>query len=295
MQILEVMGNKTHKGLAVINARITAVVSVSLVLLILGIAAFTAIITSEITKDIKENLGFDVSLVDDVAQEDVTRVHNILVHNPAVREAVVVTPDEAAKEWEADMGENVIELCDVNPFRTVIEVKVKAKYAASDSIAKVADYIRKDRAVSNISLNSDLIDSITDNTQTLYLILSLIGVALLLISFVLINNTVHLTVYSRRFLIHTMKLVGATHGFIRRPFIIDNVINGAIAGLLADILLLLFLLYGPEINVIYAALKTEMTVIVFSALILTGIVICAIASLLAANKYLGKEYDEMFE
>ena len=92
-----------------------------------------------------------------------------------------------------------------------------------------------------------------------------------------------------------MKLVGATHGFIRRPFIIDNVINGAIAGLLADILLLLFLLYGPEINVIYAALKTEMTVIVFSALILTGIVICAIASLLAANKYLGKEYDEMFE
>lgn len=289
------MGNKTHKGLAVINARITAVVSVSLVLLILGIAAFTAIITSEITKDIKENLGFDVSLVDDVAQEDVTRVHNILVHNPAVREAVVVTPDEAAKEWEADMGENVIELCDVNPFPTVIEVKVKAKYAASDSIAKVTDYIRKDRAVSNISLNSDLIDSITDNTQTLYLILSLIGVALLLISFVLINNTVHLTVYSRRFLIHTMKLVGATHGFIRRPFIIDNVINGAIAGLLADIVLLLFLLYGPEINVIYAALKTEMTVIVFSALILTGIVICAIASLLAANKYLGKEYDEMFE
>ena len=289
------MGNKTHKGLAVINARITAVVSVSLVLLILGIAAFTAIITSEITKDIKENLGFDVSLVDDVAQEDVTRVHNLLLHNPAVREAVVVTPDEAAKEWEADMGENVIELCDVNPFPTVIEVKVNAKYAASDSIAKVTDYIRKDRAVSNISLNSDLIDSITDNTQTLYLILSLIGVALLLISFVLINNTVHLTVYSRRFLIHTMKLVGATHGFIRRPFIIDNVINGAIAGLLADILLLLFLLYGPEINVIYAALKTEMTVIVFSALILTGIVICAIASLLAANKYLGKEYDEMFE
>ena len=289
------MGNKTHKGLAVINARITAVASVSLVLLLLGIAAFTAIITSEITKDIKDNLGFDVLLVDELAQEDVTRVHNILVHNPAVREAVVVTPDEAAKEWEADMGENVIELCDVNPVPTVIEVKVKAKYAASDSIAKVTDYIRKDRAVSNISLNSDLIDSITDNTQTLYLILSLIGVALLLISFVLINNTVHLTVYSRRFLIHTMKLVGATHGFIRRPFIIDNVINGAIAGLLADILLLLFLLYGPEINVIYAALKTEMTVIVFSALILTGIVICAIASLLAANKYLGKEYDEMFE
>ncbi len=292
------MEKRRHKGIAIVNARITAVVSVALVLLILGIAVFTAIVTSEITNDIKENLGFDVSLVDDVEQSEIDRVYRLVSHNSATREAVVRTPEDAAKEWEDDMGENIVELCDVNPFPTVIEVKVTAKYASADSIQKVTDYIRRDRAVSGITMNSDLIDSINSNTHTLYMVLSVIGIALLLISFVLINNTVHLTVYSRRFLIHTMKLVGATPGFIRRPFVVDNIINGAVAGVMASIVLSLLLIYGPDVNVVFSIngfISMPVALTVFAGLIVTGIVICAIASMLAANKYLNKEYDEMFD
>ena len=196
------------------------------------------------------------------------------------------------------MGENVIELCDVNPFPTIIEVKVKEKYASVDSMAKIADYLRRDRAIDSINMNSDVIDSINANTKTLYLILSIIGVALLLISFVLINNTVHLTVYSRRFLIHTMKLVGATHAFIRRPFVKDSIVNGAVAGVIASGILSLLLLYGPDSDIFYtekALISPLAAGLVFAALIVTGMIICAVASLFATNKYLNIEYDEMFD
>lgn len=292
------MEKRLHKSGAIINARVTATISVSLVLLILGIAAFTALVTGEITRNIKENLGYDVSMAEDIDQAEVERILNIISKSPATRSASVHTPEDAAKEWEAEMGENVIELCDVNPFPTIIEVKVKEKYASVDSMAKIADYLRRDRAIDSISMNSDVIDSINANTKTLYLILSIIGVALLLISFVLINNTVHLTVYSRRFLIHTMKLVGATHAFIRRPFVKDSIVNGAVAGVIASVILSLLLLYGPDSDIFYtekALISPLAAGLVFAALIVTGMIICAVASLFATNKYLNIEYDEMFE
>ena len=292
------MEKRLHKSGAIINARVTATISVSLVLLILGIAAFTALVTGEITRNIKENLGYDVSMAEDIDQAEVERILNIISKSPATRSASVHTPEDAAKEWEAEMGENVIELCDVNPFPTIIEVKVKEKYASVDSMAKIADYLRRDRAIDSINMNSDVIDSINANTKTLYLILSIIGVALLLISFVLINNTVHLTVYSRRFLIHTMKLVGATHAFIRRPFVKDSIVNGAVAGVIASGILSLLLLYGPDSDIIYtekALISPLAAGLVFAALIVTGMIICAVASLFATNKYLNIEYDEMFD
>lgn len=287
-----------NRSIAIFNARVTATISVALVLLILGIAAFTGIVTNEITRDIKENLGFDVSLVEDIEQSEIERVHNMLNSNGIARQITIHTPEDAAKEWEETMGENVVELCDVNPFPTMIEVKVKAEYASPDSLTKITEELRKDAAVASINMNADMIDSINSNMQTIYLILSAIGIALLLISFVLINNTVHLTVYSRRFLIHTMKLVGATHGFIRRPFIVDNMINGAVAGILASLILLLLMVYGPDTDLIYSGaelIPMDKAVIVFAGLILAGIAICAIASLFAANKYLNKNYDEMFD
>ena len=292
------MEKRLHKSGAIINARVTATISVSLVLLILGIAAFTALVTGEITRNIKENLGYDVSMAEDIDQAEVERILNIISKSPANRSASVHTPEDAAKEWEAEMGENVIELCDVNPFPTIIEVKVKEKYASVDSMAKIADYLRRDRAIDSINMNSDVIDSINANTKTLYLILSIIGVALLLISFVLINNTVHLTVYSRRFLIHTMKLVGATHAFIRRPFVKDSIVNGAVAGVIASGILSLLLLYGPDSDIFYtekALISPLAAGLVFAALIVTGMIICAVASLFATNKYLNIEYDEMFD
>ena len=292
------MEKRLHKSGAIINARVTATISVSLVLLILGIAAFTALVTGEITRNIKENLGYDVSMAEDIDQAEVERILNIISKSPATRSASVHTPEDAAKEWEAEMGENVIELCDVNPFPTIIEVKVKEKYASVDSMAKIADYLRRDRAIDSINMNSDVIDSINANTKTLYLILSIIGVALLLISFVLINNTVHLTVYSRRFLIHPMKLVGATHAFIRRPFVKDSIVNGAVAGVIASGILSLLLLYGPDSDIFYtekALISPLAAGLVFAALIVTGMIICAVASLFATNKYLNIEYDEMFD
>ncbi len=292
------MEKKGHKSAAIINARVTATISVSLVLLILGIAAFTALVTGEITRNIKENLGYDVSLAEDIDGAEVERVLGIITKSPATRSATVHTPEDAAREWEEEMGENVVELCDVNPFPTMIEVKVKEKYASVDSMTRIADYLRRDRAVDSISMNSDVIDSINANTKTLYLSLSMIGVALLLISFVLINNTVHLTVYSRRFLIHTMKLVGATHAFIRRPFVKDSIVNGAVAGVIASVFLSLLLLYGPDSDILYtqkALISPLAAGLVFAALIVTGMIICAVASLFATNKYLNIEYDEMFD
>ena len=141
-----------------------------------------------------------------------------------------------------------------------------------------------------------MVDSINHNIKSIALILTIVAAALLFISFALLNNTVRLTVYSRRFLIHTMKLVGATGGFIRRPIINSNMLSGLVAAIIADLLLAgaLFYLHSAD-KVIAAALPWEEAAWVFAGIIVIGIAICSIASLFATNKYLRSDYDDMFK
>ncbi len=150
--------------------------------------------------------------------------------------------------------------------------------------------------VDEVSVNTDMVESLTRNARMFNTVMLVIAAALLLISFVLINNTVRLTVYSRRFLIHTMKLVGATPGFIRRPFILSNLVQGVVAGIVASGLLAGLIAWGKNWDEALDPLLPWATVaVIFVAIFITGMAICAIAAFFATNRYLRADYDDMFE
>ncbi|MBQ8773004.1 MAG: permease-like cell division protein FtsX [Muribaculaceae bacterium] len=283
-------------GISTASAQITATVSVTLVLLLIGIIALLSVAAYHITKDIKENIGFDIVLCEDVSEKETNSLKQQLTTAHYVASIRYFSQDDALTKWQEDTGEDLIELLGVNPFCGEFEVKVRADYANSDSIAKIITPFKHLKYISDITVHDEMVDSINSNIKYITIVLVIISATLLLISFVLISNTVRLTVYSRRFTIHTMKLVGATGSFIRKPFIISNMINGLIAATLATILLVSGLLYLRSIDTSIAnVIPWGVMPWIFVALLTFGLAICSIATIVATNKYLRISYDDMFK
>lgn len=290
------MEKKGKKGISTFSAQITSTVSVALVLLLLGIISMLGIAARSITTEIRENMGFSVILSDTVTVNNVNSLKKQFSTSPGVSGIIYFSPEDALQKWQEETGEDLVKVLGVNPLPGEIEVKVKARYASTDSISKMIAPLKKLPYVSEVSVHSDMVDSINHNIKSIVLVLTIVAAALLFISFALINNTVRLTVYSRRFLIHTMKLVGATGGFIRRPIINSNMLSGLIAAIIADLLLAgaLFYLHSAD-RVIASAVPWEEAAWVFGGIIIIGIAICGIASLFATNKFLRSDYDDMFK
>lgn len=290
------MSKKKSLGISTFSAQITSTISVALVLLLLGIVAFMGIAAASVTDSIRENMGFDVILKEGTTDAEVNKLKQQWTRAQYISNIKYISSEDALRQWENETGENLIELLGVNPFSPEFEVKVKSDYANIDSINKILVPIENNTCVAEINVHTEMVESINSNIRSIALILIIIAGALTLISFVLINNTVRLTVYSRRFIIHTMKLVGATAGFIRRPFIINNIIHGIIAAIIAIILLSGLLYYIQSIDSsITTAINWTAASYVYICLTIFGIVICALAALMATNKYLRINYDDMFK
>lgn len=286
---------KRHKKFNILNARLSATVSVTMVLLLLGLVALTAVAATHVTRQIKENLGFDIIFIEDADQARIDSLGSRIGKMDFVKSATLFTADDAMKQWQEDTGENVLEVVGVNPFASEYDIKVIAEYASADSIEMLANRFRNIDFVEEVNVHADMVDRVNKTMNTLILALSIIAAVLLLISFVLINNTIRLTVYARRFTIHTMKLVGATASFIRRPFILSNIVNGIIAGIVADLLLALLIYYASSLDPALALAVPPMSLtIVYAAVPIAGIIICALTSLWATNRYLNYEYDDLF-
>lgn len=268
----------------------------SLVLLLLGIVAFLVIATHSVTESIKENMGFDVIVKEGTSERNINRLKQRWTNAPYVSSVKYRSADDALREWQEETGEDLIELLGVNPFSPEFDVRVKSEYANLDSIEKIIAPLQNLSPVSEITVHSDMIESINKNIRSISIILAIVAAALLLISMVLINNTIRLAVYSRRFIIHTMKLVGAKSGFIRKPFIRSNILNGIIASVIAILLLSGILYYTQSIDpMIISAIGHETILYVFAGIPVAGILICSLAAINATNKYLRISYDEMFK
>ena len=286
---------KKHTKFNFLNARISATVSVTMVLLLLGLVALTALSASHITRQIKENLGFDIIFAEDVPVSKIDSLGAKLKTMNFVKEVNLFSADDAMKQWKEETGEDVMDVLGVNPFASEYEVKVVAEYASADSIKAVASRFSKLDIVEDVNIRADMVDSVNKTMNTLILALSIIAVVLFLISFVLINNTIRLSVYARRFTIHTMKLVGATAGFIRKPFVRSNVVSGFIAGIIADILLAVLMFYATSFDpILENVIPDQWLLIVYLSVPVAGIIICAITSIWATNRYLKYEYDDLF-
>lgn len=292
------MAKRRHHLIPLFTTRATATLSVALVLFILGLASFMGIAAHKVTQGIKENMGFVVLFNEDVTASDISSVKTKVEKLAGVRATSYSSPDAVLDRWQKMVGEeeDIVRLAGINPFVGELEVKVRSEYASNDSIALLTAPLMLMPQVSEIKVHTALVERVNSTLRSISLALVFVAVALLTVSFILIFNTVRLSVYARRFTIYTMKLVGATGSFIRRPFLTDNLVNGLVAGLIASAALVAAVCYGrryeAEVGVL---LDWDVVAAVLVGVILTGMLICLVAAIFAANRYLRLSYDEMFK
>lgn len=286
---------KQKKRLSFLEARITSTLSVSLVLFILGIMSMMGILANNLSVYVRENIGFSIILKDTAQEKDVIGLQNLLENADYVKAAQYISKEDALKEVMIALGENPEEIVGVNPMQASIEVRLKADYAHPDSIHTIDKQLRKKTCIEDIQFQKDLIQSVNENMRTIGVILFALALVLMIISYVLISNTIRLTAYSQRFIIYTMKLVGATPGFIRRPFILSNIVCGIIAAILAIIMLTVCISYiVNEFDNFYTLIDTSMLLAVYGIVLLLGILLTGISSFFAVNRYIGMKRDELY-
>ena len=197
---------------------VTLCISTAMVLVLLGLVVFSVQTSRNLSQWVKENLTVTVVLTDEVSVGDAKQFQQDLIHRPFSKDIHYISREQALKEQTEAMGSDPSEFLGMNPFPATLELQLHSDYANADSLVWISEELRKNPQVTDVAYQVDLMDSVNRNLAKLNILLLVLAVLLTFISFSLINNTVRLSVYSRRFLIHTMKLVGASWGFIRRPF-----------------------------------------------------------------------------
>ena len=214
---------------------------------------------------------------------------------PYIKSTEYISKEQAAKELEEELGESPEAFLGFNPLQASIEVKLHADYANPDSLQLIEQQIKRYTSVDELLYRKDMMEMVHNNLQRIGVILLGLAALLTIISFVLIGNTIRLLLYSKRFLIHTMRLVGATAGFIRRPFIYYNLVSGIIAAILAILMLTGALLYlQNELSGFVQLLDLQSLLIVDGAILLLGILLTVVATFFAVNKYLGMRGDQLY-
>lgn len=274
---------------------ITASISTMLVLLLLGAVVFFVLAANNLSVYVRENIAFSVLVSDDMKETDILRFQKELNAKPYVKHTDYISKKQALAEQSEAMGTDPAEFLGYNPFTASIEVRLNADYANSDSVAWIKDEILSNKEVIEINYPQDLLDAVNRNIRKISLILLGIAALLALISFALINNTIRLTIYSQRFLINTMKLVGASWAFIRRPFLKRNAWIGILAGVMADTVLAVIayalVRYEPDL---LAIVTPEVMITVMGVVFLFGVVITTFCALVCINRYLRMKTNELY-
>jgi cell division transport system permease protein len=272
---------------------ISTIFSITLVLLMLGVLGLILVHAKNLSNYVKENIVLNI-IVDEGAKEaDVLQFQKDLNANPAVKQTLYVNKELAAKNLTKDLGEDFVNFLGYNPLLSTVDVYLKADYANNKSIDALKAAISKNPVVKEVIYQSSLIDMVNKNINTIGLIVLGFAAILLVISIALINNTIRLAIYSQRFLIKSMQLVGATKNFIRKPFIFWAMLHGLIASFIAILILLGLLYYAqkeiPEIIILRN--YTEFGIVLLG-LVGMGIFLTSLSTTFAVSKYLRlKIYD----
>lgn len=274
---------------------VTSSISTTLVLLLLGLVVFFVLAANNLSVYVRENINFSVLISDDMKESDILKLQNRLDSEPFVKETEYISKKQALKEQTEAMGTDPQEFLGYNPFTASIEIKLHSDYANSDSIAKIEKMIKKNTDIQDVLYQKELIDAVNENIRNISLVLLALAVVLTFISFALINNTIRLAIYSKRFLIHTMKLVGASWGFIRRPFLMRNFWIGVLAAFIADAVLMgvayWLVSYEPEL---IRVITPEVMLVVSGAVLVFGVVITLFCAYLSINKYLRMKASTLY-
>lgn len=274
----------------------TSCISTTLVLLLLGLVVLFALSARHLSQSVRENLTITLLLDDDVETEQADTLAMRLSAKPYVGRTVVISREQALKEESERMGTDPTEfLGGENPYTASIEMNVVADYACTDSLIWISKELKAMWQVADVIYQRDLVDQVNATLQKITIVLALLALLLMIISVVLINNTVRLSVYSRRFTIHTMRLVGASWGFIRWPFIKRSLCIGLIAAALANIILFSGIYWvrqnDPDIAVI---ITPEIIFTMVAAVVLAGFSLTFICTWFSVGHFLRMKENEMY-
>ena len=275
---------------------VTLCISTAMVLVLLGLVVLSVQTSLNLSQWVKENLTVTVMLSDDATDQDAKALRSALLKRPYSKTITYITREQALKEQTEAMDSDPSEFLGVNPFPATLELQMHSDYANRDSLKWIAAELKKHSSVADVAYQVDLMDSVNRNLTKINLLLLVLAALLTFVSFSLINNTVRLSVYSRRFLIHTMKLVGASWGFIRRPFMSQALLVGILAAFIAIIVLgaAFYGLYYYEPNVLMVITWREL-VITAVAVLLFGIIITMTCSYISVNKFLKMSAGELYK
>lgn len=267
-----------------------------MVLILLGLVMFSVLAGNNLSSYVKENLVVTVMLDQDMTNPEAQQMCRRLETRPYINNIHYVSKEEALKEGMKDLGTDPREFAGVNPFLSSIEVTLKAQYANNDSLTWISSELKNYPKVGEINYQRDLIEKVNQNLAKISVVLLVLAILLTFISFSLISNTVRLGIYARRFSIHTMKLVGASWGFIRRPFVNRAITIGMIAALFAIVFLAgcVYLLYLNEPDILGFVTWMDMAITAVS-IMLFGIIITAICARISVNRFLKMKAGDLYK
>jgi len=277
------------------SSYLTQIVSISLVLFLLGLLGFVMINARELSDYFRESLSFSVMLDEDAKEADIRMLQKDLDAKHFVKSTEYISKEQAAENLKEDLGEDFLTFMGYNPLLPSIDVYLLADYTHPDSVLNIESYLMEYDVVNEVYFQESFLHLINENVRKISVFLLIFSGLLLFISLTIINNTIRLSVYSKRFIIRTMQLVGATRSFIRRPFLMRSVVHGIIAALLAIVLLMAILfLVEKEFYLLFTLQDIGLVMILFGGIITIGIVINLVSTFFSVTKYLGISEDKLY-
>jgi cell division transport system permease protein len=271
------------------------VISLSLVLFMLGTLGLIVINANKLSTHFRENIGFQVYLKDTATSVQTDALIQELNSSPYTKNVNLITKEKAAEKLRADLGEDFVSFLGSNPLLNSIDVKLNADYVQTDTLLMIEKKIMQRPFVKEVVYQKLMISKLNKNTRAVAFFLVIFSVALLLVAVALINNTIRLSIYSQRFLIRTMYLVGATRAFISKPFIFKGLRQGVLAGIIAGFMLAGFLLLVTRFVPDLLELQDEnVLLLLFSAVILVGVIISSFSAFLAVMRYLHLRTSDLY-
>ena len=273
----------------------SSVISISLVLLLVGVACMLVLNARTLSDYFKENMEVSVIMKQEVSESQALEFQSLLEDEPFVRTSAYVSREQGEREMMEMLGEDFLDVFESSPVPISIDLTLDARYVSSDSLAVVKDELVSCGLVDEVNYQETLVDALNANLSRISAVLAVFIALLLFISYVLINNTVRLSVFARRFTIHTMKLVGATRRFIRAPFLWQAAMQGIFSAVIADGALvgLLFVLKN-KFGQLFEMFSKEVLIMVMGIVLVAGLLICVISTCFVVNKLVSLKKDELY-
>jgi len=288
-----VSDNLTKKRLR--TSGITVIISLSLVLFMLGALGLLVINANKLSKHFKENVGFQIYLKDTASSAQTDGLVQEISNSNYAKSVNLINKEQAAEKLKVDLGEDFVSFLGSNPLLNSLEVKLNANYANTDTLLIIEKALLQKPYIKEIVYQKDMINNLNKNTRAIAFFILIFSGALLIVAIALINNTIRLSIYSQRFLIRTMYLVGATRSFISKPFIFKGVRQGIIAGVVASILLVGLLVISTRFIPDLLQLQDEnLLLMLFSSIILVGVIISAFSAMLAVLRFLRLKTSDLY-